>query len=233
MALSKQALIASGLALTAITALGCKGNTSELPPVHVFQNMDFQQRFDAQERNDFFEDGRAMRLPPEGVVAYGQKSTAKDPHLLKADPHMYTGRNAAGKFVDALPKQLENQLQDGSLIARGEERYNIYCAPCHGETGRGDGMAVRKSGGFKVNPPSYHQKKFQPMQLGYFYKVITEGQGTMLPYASQIPVEDRWAIAAWVRTLQKHGKAKGWDDEVKLPAKKAEPAKADPAKGGK
>jgi mono/diheme cytochrome c family protein len=205
--------IAAGLLLVA-TATGCKGNRSELPPVHIIQNMDFQQRYDAQERNDFFEDGRAMRQPPEGVVAFGSSSTAKDPHLLKADPHMYTGRDASGKHVDALPKSLEPGLKDGSLLARGEDRYNIFCAPCHGETGRGDGMAVRKAGAFKVNPPSYHQAKMRPLQLGYLYRVINEGKGTMLPYAAQIPVEDRWAIAAWVRTLQKHGEKMNWQDDV-------------------
>lgn len=228
------AQLAAGLVLVASATAGCQGNRSELPPVHVIHNMDFQQRFDAQERNDFFEDGRAMRQPPQGVVAFGRKSTLKDPDLLRADSHMYTGKNAAGKFVDALPKALESRLSGGELIARGEARYNIYCSPCHGETGRGDGMAVRKAGSFKVNPVSYHQKRLRPMQLGYFFNVITEGKATMLPYASQIPVEDRWAIAAWVRTLQTHGTEMGWEDEPpgavasddKKPAKK-------PAKKGK
>lgn len=215
-------------ALMAASLVGCQGNRSELPPVHLIQNMDFQQKYEAQERNDFFEDHRAQRPEVDGSVAYGRKVGNPDPDMLKDDSAYYEGRGANGRLVDTLPPKVQADF-GVNLLSRGEERYNIYCAPCHGESGRGDGMAVRRAGAFKVPPPSYHQGKFRAMPIGHFYKVITEGQGTMLPYAAQIPVADRWAIAAWVRVLQKHGKAKGWDDSPEALAK-AEPAKpADPA----
>ncbi len=201
---------------------GCQGNRSDEPPVHIIHNMDFQNRLDAQEQSDFFyaidcaeeaaaDDaaaeeaaehgehaphrtktcyGRAMREPPAGTVARGH---------LKDDDHLYRGRGADDRLADTLPVQIEF---NEALLARGEERYNIYCQPCHDYTGNGEGVATQRGGGFKVQPPSYHIDRLRAMPLGYFYKVITDGQGTMLSYASQIPVEDRWAIAVWVRTLQ-------------------------------
>ncbi|NJK31983.1 MAG: cytochrome c, partial [Deltaproteobacteria bacterium] len=80
------------------------------------------------------------------------------------------------------------------------------------------GPAARRGGGFKVAPASLHQERLQPMPLGYFFDVITNGKGTMLPYASQIPEADRWAIAVWVRALQIHGRSKGWDQAAPAPA---------------
>ncbi|HFE44234.1 MAG TPA: cytochrome c [Nannocystis exedens] len=212
-----------GATLVAVGLLaGCQGNRSETPPVHIIQNMDFQNRYDAQEQSDLFYGidcadeaeaeaeeiaeakengehaphrprtcyGRAMRTPPEGTVAVGH---------LKDDDHLYRGRGPDDRLADSLPVQIE---LNAALLRRGEERYNIYCQPCHDYAGNGKGVAVLRGGGFKVVPPSYHIARLKAMPLGYFYKVITDGQGTMLSYASQIPVEDRWAIAAWVRTLQ-------------------------------
>jgi len=201
---------------------GCQGNRSDAPPVHIIQNMDDQHRFDAQEPNDFFYGvdcaeeaaadaaaeaeaieagehpphrvktcyGRAMREPPAGTVARGH---------LKDDDHLYRGRGADDRLADSLPVQIE---MSRDLLVRGEERYNIYCQPCHDYSGNGQGIATQRGGGFKVAPPSYHIDRLRAMPLGYFFKVMTDGQGTMLSYASQIPVEDRWAIAVWVRTLQ-------------------------------
>jgi mono/diheme cytochrome c family protein len=180
----------AGLALCSVALVACRGNRSELPPVHLQQNMDFQQRFDPQERNPLFQDGRAMREPVAGTVAIG---------FLKDDDHLWRGRGIDGRLVDTLPAA--HPLTD-KLLARGQQRYGIYCAPCHGDTGNGNGVVTRRGGGFKVQPKSLHEERLRAMPLGYFYKVMTEGQGTMLSYASQVPVEDRWAITAWVRTLQ-------------------------------
>jgi mono/diheme cytochrome c family protein len=170
----------------------CRGNRSEDPPVHLNPNMDFQEKVEAQERNDFFADGRAMRKPPEGTVAVG---------FLADDDHLYRGRNLDGTLADALPPSIK---LDDKLLARGEERYNIYCQPCHGTTGHGDGAVTRRGGGFPVgvNPANLHLKRLQPETLGYFFHVVTNGKGKMRSYKAQVPVEDRWAIVAWVRTLQ-------------------------------
>jgi len=179
---------------------GCWGNYSEEPPVHLQQNMDLQERGEAQERNQFFADGRAMREPPVGTVAVG---------FLKDDDHLWRGIDDQGKVAAELPEGIEF---DEELLARGEDRYNIYCAPCHGEQGRGDGPANRRiADGFAQAPANFHDDQYQPAPVGYFYKVGTEGFGVMKGYASQIPdPEDRWAIAAWVRVLQvSHGAALG------------------------
>jgi mono/diheme cytochrome c family protein len=203
-------------ALSILALLGslsaCKGNTSELPPVHVFIDMDHQQRFDPQERNDFFADHRAARPPVEGTVAQG---------FLKDDDLFYRGRGLDGRLSDELPDQVE---LGPALLKRGEQRYDIYCAPCHDQAGRGAGMATRRGGGFKVQPASFHQDRLRPMPLGYFFDVISNGKGTMLPYNAQIPEADRWAIAVWVRALQLHGNNKGWDDSVAAAVPPAVPA---------
>jgi mono/diheme cytochrome c family protein len=189
------------LCLTA-TLAACHGNRSEQPPVHLIQNMDFQARYDAQEQNDFFKDvdcaqaknhhcfGRAARLPVPGTVAVGQ---------LHDDDEYYRGRGADGRLFDRLPAGVKLTPE---LLARGEQRYNIYCQVCHDTTGDGKGVATRRGGGIKVAPANFHDPRLTAMPLAYFVDVINNGKGTMLPYAAQIPIEDRWAIAAWVRTLQ-------------------------------
>lgn len=178
------------LALSSLGLTGCWGSPSQRPPIHLQQNMDHQEKGEAQERNDFWEDGRFMRKPPSGTVAVGH---------LKEDDHLYRGLDKSGHLADTLPASIE--LNEATL-ARGEERYNIYCAPCHGKAGRGDGIATRRGGGMSPWPANLHDSGLQPVPLGYFYNVITHGKGKMLPYASQISVEDRWRIAAWVRVLQ-------------------------------
>jgi len=191
------------VALVAVAGLGaCQGNRSDLPPVHIIQNMDFQSRYDAQEQNDFFEDvdcadavnhgcmGRAMRPPVAGTVAVGE---------LKDDDELHRGRGSDGRLLDRLPASMALGTE---LLARGEQRYNIYCQPCHDQTGNGKGIATRRGGGFSVAPANLNDPRLRAMPLAYFYDVIANGKGTMLPYAAQVPVHDRWAIAAWVRTLQ-------------------------------
>lgn len=189
------------LALVAALAAtgGCRGSRSEDPPVHLQQNMDFQERGDAQEYNGFFADGRVMRKPPAGTVAVG---------LLKDDDHLYRGRNLDGTLADALPPSMK---LDEKLLSRGESRYNIYCAPCHGDTGHGDGPVTRRGGGFSVQPANLHMGRLLPEPLGYYFHVVSNGKGKMRGYKAQIPVEDRWAIAAWVRTLQVSHTAKASD----------------------
>lgn len=192
-----------GVAAMATVLTGCWGNRSEKPPVHIIWNMDFQDKWDAQEpapEGSIFADGRAARPPVEGTVARG---------FLKDDDLLWRGRGFDGRYSDELPESIE---VDEALLARGEERYNIYCAPCHDDSGTGKGPVTLRGGGFKVAPANLHQARLLPMPLGYFYDIITNGKmPNMLPYKAQIPVEDRWAIAVWVRALQIHGKDKGWD----------------------
>lgn len=190
----------AGFAFAGLALTGCWGNRSEKPPVHVVWNMDFQEKWDPQESTDLFPDKRASRPEVPGTVARG---------FLKDDDLLWRGRDLDGRFADRLP---DGMKLDGELLERGRERYDIYCAPCHDHAGRGQGPAALRGGGFAVQPANLHQERLVPMPLGYFYEVITNGKmPNMFPYAAQIPVEDRWAIAVWVRALQIHGKDKGWD----------------------
>jgi mono/diheme cytochrome c family protein len=143
-----------------------------------------QPRFKPLARNAFFADQRSARPLPAGTVARGQ---------LREDEALYTGK-VDGAFVEELPVPLTP-----ALLEKGRVRFESFCAPCHGRTGRGDGMVVQR--GFK-QPPSYHLERLRATPVGYFYDVITNGFGAMSDYAAQVPVEDRWAIAAYVRALQ-------------------------------
>ena len=132
----------------------------------------------------FFRNASSARPLVEGTVARG---------TLHDDASFFTGKNGAAD-VDALPFPLTAEVLD-----RGEQRFNIYCTPCHGLAGRGDGMIVRR--GYR-QPPSYHIARLQQAPLGHFYDVMTNGFGAMPDYKAQIAPRDRWAIAAYVRALQ-------------------------------
>jgi mono/diheme cytochrome c family protein len=132
----------------------------------------------------FFKNGSTARPLVEDTVARG---------TLQDDAAFFTGKNGVAD-ANALPFTLTADVLD-----RGEQRFNIYCSPCHGLTGAGDGMIVRR--GYR-QPPSYHTDRLQQMALGHFYDVITNGFGAMPDYKAQISPRDRWAIAAYVRVLQ-------------------------------
>ena len=132
----------------------------------------------------FFKNGSSARPLVEDTVARG---------TLQDDAAFFTGKSGAA-VVDALPFPLTAEVLD-----RGEQRYNIYCTPCHGLSGEGDGMIVRR--GYR-QPPSYHIERLRTAPLGHFYDTITNGFGAMPDYRAQIAPRDRWAIAAYVRALQ-------------------------------
>jgi len=143
-----------------------------------------QPRYKPQARSAFFGDERAARPRVPGTVARGH---------LPADAALETGK-AGADFVAAVPVPI-----DMKLLKRGEQRYRIYCSPCHGQVGRGDGMIVRR--GYR-QPPSFHIDRLRAQPAGYYFDVITAGFGAMPDYAAQIAVPDRWAIVAYVRALQ-------------------------------
>lgn len=148
------------------------------------QDMHDQPRYRLNGSATLFSDGRAARPAVKGTVARG---------MLKTDAALWEGK-AGDKPVDQFPFPITREV-----IARGRDRYNIYCSPCHGLTGYGDGVIVTR--GLK-NPPSYHTDALRDQPVGHFYNVITNGNGSMLSYASRIPVRDRWAIVAYIRVLQ-------------------------------
>jgi mono/diheme cytochrome c family protein len=148
------------------------------------QDMHDQPKYKAFRRTDFFGDERSARPLVEDTVARGQ---------LRADATYYTGKQGAAP-VDVLPVAVTP-----GLLRRGQERYGIYCTPCHGATGRGNGMVVQR--GYRA-PPSFHIDRLRNEKTGYFFDVISSGFGAMPDYAAQIAVPDRWAIVAYVRALQ-------------------------------
>ena len=144
-----------------------------------------QPKLQPLEASSFFANGMASQALPAGTVARG---------LLREDTHLWQGKDANGELVDALPMELTREL-----VERGHDRYEIYCSLCHDSVGSGRGMIVRR--GFKQPPPLYEQR-LKEMPAGYFFDVMTTGFGLMSSYAKQIPVEDRWAIVAYIRALQ-------------------------------
>jgi mono/diheme cytochrome c family protein len=134
--------------------------------------------------SDFYADKRSERPIIEGTVARGH---------LNADTYFYTGKIGSNDG-DYLPFPVTPEI-----MARGQQRFNIYCAPCHGEIGDGNGMIVQR--GYK-RPPSYHIDRLRKAPIGYFFDVITNGFGAMPDYAEQVQPGDRWAIAAYIRALQ-------------------------------
>ena len=148
------------------------------------QDMHDQPRFKPLAMSDFYSDLRSARTPVEGTVARGQ---------LHEDTYFYTGKvgNSPGDYVPF--------AVTAEVLARGRQRFDIYCAPCHSRMGDGNGMIVQR--GFR-QPPSYHTDRLRKAPLGYFFDVMTNGFGAMPEYASQIPPQDRWDIVAYIRALQ-------------------------------
>lgn len=163
------------LALLGTAALGLAGCR---------QDMHDAPRYEAFEASSSFPDGRASRNLPAGTVARG---------WLREDDALYTGK-VSGVFVSEFPFPI-----GAPELARGQARFNIYCTPCHGKLGDGQGMVVQR--GLR-QAASYHSDRLRAEKPGYFFDVVTNGFGAMQGYAEQIPVRDRWLIIAYVRALQ-------------------------------
>ncbi len=180
--------ILKGLALATLllVAIGCtRGSTSSRPPIHPNPNMDLQPKYRAQAASEFFYDGASMRPPVEGTVARGE---------LFEDVAFHTGRNEAGAYVASpIPT-------DAELLLRGKQRYDIYCLPCHGDTGDGRGVLYERA---QIQSGNLQEARFHEMPDGQIFDTITNGLGLMSGYKYPIPPRDRWAIIAYVRELQK------------------------------
>ncbi|HLG58369.1 MAG TPA: cytochrome c [Vicinamibacterales bacterium] len=148
------------------------------------QDMHDAPSYDPLQQSAFFPDGAASRMLVANTVARGQ---------LREDEHLYTGK-VNGQVAAEFPMPVTAEV-----MARGQERFNVYCSPCHGRTGMGNGMIVQR--GFRA-PPSYHEERLRNVPVGYFFDVMTSGFGAMQDYSAQVPVTDRWAIAAYIRALQ-------------------------------
>ncbi len=162
----------SGILLGCLLLAGCR------------QDMHDAARYDPLEASAFFSNGQSARPLVANTVARGQ---------LRADDHLYLGR-IDGQLADMFPMPVTEEV-----MARGQERFNVFCAPCHGRSGSGDGMIVQR--GFRA-PPSFHEERLRAAPVGYYFDVMTNGFGAMQDYAAQVPIADRWAITAYIQALQ-------------------------------
>jgi mono/diheme cytochrome c family protein len=175
-------------------AVKARHSKSDKPRVHIIQDMDSQPKYKAQRENPIFADGRADREALPGTVAVGH---------LNEDDHFYRGRGGGG-WARTFPAQVELSEE---TMARGKARFGIYCTPCHGQAGLGDGMVHKRAealaqGGW-IQPSNMTQDYLRYMPVGELFNTITNGVRTMPAYGPQIPPEDRWAILMYVRALQK------------------------------
>jgi mono/diheme cytochrome c family protein len=165
------------VSFVSVTGLGCR------------QDMHDQPKYSAFEAAPIFADGSSARPPIPGTVARGD---------LRDDVVLFTGKEGE-EAATGFPFPVDERV-----MTRGQERFNVYCAPCHGLTGEGDGMIVQR--GFS-RPPSLLEPRLAEMPPGHYFEVITNGFGAMPDHAAQIKPADRWAIAAYIRALQLAGSA--------------------------
>lgn len=161
-------------AALALTCAGCR------------LDMHVQPRYNPYDPSTFFTNGMSARLPVPGTVPRG-------PLRLSANELLYSGK-IHGQLANVFPFPITQ-----GVLERGRQRYNIFCSPCHGLSGDGDGMIVQR--GFR-QPPSYHIERLMNAPVGHFFDVITNGFGVMFPYGYRVSPRDRWAIVAYIRALQ-------------------------------
>ncbi|MDB6017086.1 MAG: cytochrome [Pedosphaera sp.] len=173
-------------AVVVVAVAGKRGSISRRPPIEVFPDMDRQPKLRPQTPNNFFADGKSSRLPIAGTIAW-------DDHYQ--DTPLNTGRvSGTTNFVEVLPVEVSSKL-----LARGQQRFNINCSPCHGAQGEGNG--VTKKLGMSV-VANLHDKRIVELPDGEIFNTITYGKGLMGSYAANVTVEDRWAIISYLRALQ-------------------------------
>lgn len=169
---ARRAVCLAGLLTMVVAGAACRQDMHDAP------------RYDPLEASDMFSDGASARPLVEGTVARG--------HL--SDDTLLTSGKIDGQLANQFPFAITRADLD-----RGEERFNIYCSPCHGRTGEGNGMVVQR--GYR-QPPSYHIERLRQAPAGHFFDVMTNGFGVMPDYKAQVPVDDRWRIVAYIRALQ-------------------------------
>jgi mono/diheme cytochrome c family protein len=192
-------LLIFGVAVVLVMLIaGKRGDLSRRSPIEIFPDMDRQLKLRPQTPNSFFPDGLSSQLPPPGTVAQtGPMLVAGRKVYPHQDDPVNTGRvPGTTNFVELNPLPVTAQL-----LARGRERFTIYCTPCHGATGEGNGI-TKKIGAMAV-VASLHDKRIVELPDGDIFNTITHGKNLMGAYGPQIPVEDRWAIVAYVRALQR------------------------------
>jgi len=175
------------LLLATLLLTACfQGMPKKKPPIHLIHNMDTQDKYLPQRQSHFFADGSTMRPPVEGTVARGE--------LREADAY-FRGQNPDGTELLESPVEFTE-----TLLNRGQERFNIFCSPCHGQVGDGQGIIMKYN--YPIPPTSFHIDRIREATDGHIFQVISNGIRNMPSYKAQIPVADRWAIVGYIRALQ-------------------------------
>ena len=194
------ALFAAVIIVGALVA-GKRGDISRKPPIEVFPDMDRQLKLRPQTPNGFFANGLSSQPYVAGTVPQGKPALVQDKEIYSFENVPYNTGLPAGAPVGATNYiELNPVPVTAVLLKRGHERFDIYCAPCHGKVGDGNGIVKKVV--TAANIGNLHDKRMVEMPDGELFKVVSSGKGLMQGYAAQIPVEDRWAVIAYVRALQ-------------------------------
>ena len=202
-------IIFAFLVLVVLATAGLRGGKSSRPPIEIFPDMDRQPKVKAQTASGFFADGRSARLPVEGTVPLGYAmpmhklvdgsvGEATGPYkqiIFSSSPNYFDTGKIGENWGTGIPFEV-----DSAIMRRGQERFGIYCAVCHGATGAGNGVAQK----FGLNTvQSLLQERIRTMSDGEIFNTVSHGKNTMMAYGDRIQVIDRWAIIAYLRALQK------------------------------
>ena len=190
-------LVGAAIGAAVFGMLGLQGSLMRKPPFELFPDMDRQAKLRTQAPFHFFTNGITSQLPPFGTVARSQPiETANGAVYRFEDSPVNTGRiTDTTNFVETNPL-----IVDAALLARGRERFDIYCAPCHGRTGDGNGITKKIGGMLAV--ANLHDKRIVEMTDGEIFNTVTYGKGLMGAAGPLVPTEDRWAVIAYLRALQ-------------------------------
>lgn len=207
--------------LAVISIAGFRGSTSRKPPIEVFPDMDRQPKVRPQTDYRFFGDTRSSRLPVAGTIARSKAMNVGGKEIYPfEDSPVNTGRQTGTtNYVELNPLPVTEQL-----MARGQERFNIYCSPCHGAQGDGKGIATKFGMAVIADLHDAAGRKVPQQPDGQIFETITQGKGQMGAYAGIITVEDRWAVIAYVRALQRSRLAGVEDVPAEMRSKFAQPA---------
>ena len=190
-------LIGAAIGAAVFGTFGLQGKLSRKPPMELFPDMDRQAKLRPQEPTHFFASGVSSQLPPAGTIARSQPiETAKGAVYAFEDSPVNTGKiSGTTNFVELNPLAV-----NAELLRRGREQFNIYCAPCHGALG--DGNGITKKLGVMPAVANLHDKRMVEMTDGEMFNTITRGKGLMAAYGATVTAQDRWAIVAYTRALQ-------------------------------
>lgn len=189
------------ICVATVAILGFQGTKFTKPPLYIFPDMDWQQKYKPQGENNFFNDQRDDRPVVAGTIPRGyswemKKVFSKDyEYAPSLNPSLYTGKNEKGEWIKDFPVEVNHDL-----MALGQKKFTCFCKVCHGASGDGHGI-TREYG--MIATASYHDNRLREMAIGEIFETVTNGKGQMNSYADKLSPYERWAVIAYVRALQK------------------------------